>query len=169
MHAGGDRGQAVGAVVDRVRPGHDGEQHLRGADVAGRLLPADVLLAGLQRQPVGDVAVGVDRDPDQPAGQLTGQALAHRQVAGVRAAVAHRDAETLGGAAGDVGAPLPRRLQQRQRQQVGGDDDRRPGRVRGLGQRPVVADGAAGTRVGQQDAEGAGLGQVGRPAGRRGR
>ena len=165
MHAGGDRGQALGAVVDGVGAGHDGQQHLGGADVAGRLLAADVLLAGLQRQPVGDVAVGVDRDADQAAGQLAGQALAHRQVAGVRAAVAHRDAEALGGAAGDVGAPLPRRLEQRQGQQVGGDDDGGAGLVRGRGQRPVVADGAAGARVGQQDAEGAGLGQVGRPAG----
>jgi hypothetical protein len=29
-----------------------------------------VLLAGLQREPVGGPAVGVDRDADQPAGQL---------------------------------------------------------------------------------------------------
>jgi hypothetical protein len=50
VHAGGDRGQPLRAVVDGVGAGHDGEQHLRGADVAGRLLPADVLLAGLQRQ-----------------------------------------------------------------------------------------------------------------------
>ena len=83
----------------------------------------------------------------------------------MRAAVAHRDAEALGGAAGDVGAPLPRRLEQREREQVGGDDDRGPGLVRGGGQRAVVADGAAGARVGQQDAERAGLGQVGGPAG----
>ena len=164
VHPRRDRGQALGPVVDGVGAGHDGEQHLGGADVAGRLLAADVLLAGLQRQPVGDVAVGVDRDADQAAGQLAGQPLADGQVAGVRAAVAHRDAEALGGAAGDVGAPLPRRLQQREREQVGGDDDRRPGLVRGGGQRAVVADGAAGARVGQQHAEGAGLGQVGGPA-----
>ncbi len=82
----------------------------------------------------------------------------------MRAAVAHRDAEALGGAAGDVGAPLPRCLEQRQRQQVGGDDDRRARLVRRGRERPVVADGAAGTRIGQQDAERAGLGQVGRPA-----
>jgi hypothetical protein len=44
------RAQPVGAVVDGVHRGHHGQQHLRGADVAGRLLAADVLLAGLQRQ-----------------------------------------------------------------------------------------------------------------------
>ena len=83
----------------------------------------------------------------------------------MRAAEAHGDAEALAGAAGDVGAPLPRRLQQREGQQVGGDDDRRARLVGRGGQRPVVADGAARARVGQQDAERAGLGQVGRPAG----
>ena len=76
-----------------------------------------------------------------------------------------RDAEALGGAAGDVGAPLPRCLQQGERQQVRGDDDGRTGLVRGGSQRPVVADRARGTREGQQHAEGAGLGQVGGPAG----
>ena len=48
--------------------GHHGEQHLRGADVAGRLLAADVLLAGLQREPVGRRAVGVDATR-RPAGR----------------------------------------------------------------------------------------------------
>jgi hypothetical protein len=84
----------------------------------------------------------------------------------VRAAEAHGDAEALRGAAGDVGSPLPRGLQQRQREQVGGDDHRRPGLVRRGRQRPVVADGAARARVGQQDAERAGLGQVGGPPAR---
>ena len=49
----GDRAQPVGAVVDGVHAGDHREQHLRGADVAGRLLAADVLLAGLQREAVG--------------------------------------------------------------------------------------------------------------------
>ena len=70
----GDRPQPVRAVVDRVHARHHGQQHLRGADVAGRLLPADVLLAGLQRQPVGRRAVGVPGHPDQPAGQRPLQA-----------------------------------------------------------------------------------------------
>ena len=94
-----DRPQAVRAVVDGVHRGDDRQQHLRGADVARRLLAADVLLAGLQRQPVGRGAVGVDRHPDQAAGQLPLQPGAHRQVAGVRAAEAERHAEALGGAA----------------------------------------------------------------------
>ena len=45
--------QALRAVIDRVHRGDDGQQHLRGADVGGRLLAADMLLARLQRQPIG--------------------------------------------------------------------------------------------------------------------
>ena len=65
-----DRAQPLGAVVDGVHRGDHGQQHLGGADVGGRLVAADVLLAGLQRQPVRRAALGVDRDADQPAGQV---------------------------------------------------------------------------------------------------
>jgi hypothetical protein len=47
----------------------DGRQHLRRADVRRRLLAPDVLLARLQREAVGRVAVRVDADADQPPGQ----------------------------------------------------------------------------------------------------
>ena len=70
VRPGRDRPQASGPVIDRVHRRDHGEQHLRGADVAGRLLPADVLLPGLQREPVGRLTVGVRTNPDQPAGQL---------------------------------------------------------------------------------------------------
>ncbi len=49
--------QAVRTVIDGVHPGHDRQQHLRRADVAGRLLAPDVLLAGLERHAVGHLAV----------------------------------------------------------------------------------------------------------------
>ena len=48
VHLLGDPPQALGAVVDGVHRGDHGEQRLGGADVAGGLLAADVLLAGLQ-------------------------------------------------------------------------------------------------------------------------
>ena len=72
VDAPGDRGQAVGTVVTGVHRRHHRQQHLRGADIAGRLVSADVLLSGLQRQPVGRCAVGVHRHPNQPAGKLAG-------------------------------------------------------------------------------------------------
>ena len=66
----GDRPEPLGAVVDGVHRGDHGQQHLGGADVGGRLVAADVLLAGLQREAVRRAALGVDRDPDQAAGQV---------------------------------------------------------------------------------------------------
>jgi hypothetical protein len=92
----------------RRTSGHDRQQHLRGADVGRRLLAADVLLAGLQREAVRGCAVGVDGDADQAAGHLPLEPVAHRHVAGVRAAEAHRHAEALGRADDDVGAQLAR-------------------------------------------------------------
>ena len=47
MHAAGDQSQALGSVVDRVEARDHGQQHLRGADIAGGLLAADMLLTGL--------------------------------------------------------------------------------------------------------------------------
>ena len=54
-------------VVDGVHAGHHREQHLRGADVAGRLLAADVLLARLQRHAQRRLAVRVLGDADEAA------------------------------------------------------------------------------------------------------
>ena len=59
------------------------------------------------------------------------EALADGEVAGVRAAVAERDAEALAAADRDVGAELARAGQQRQREQVGGDGAERAALVGG--------------------------------------
>ena len=100
------------AVVGRVHGGHHGEQHLRGADVARRLLPADVLLPRLQREPVGGVAVRVDRKADQAAWQLALEVVPHRDIGGVRAAKPGWYPEPLRGADRDVRAKLAGRAQQ---------------------------------------------------------
>ena len=65
-HALGDATDAVGAVVDGVHARHDRQQHLGRADVGGGLLPADVLLAGLERHPQGAVSVAVRGDVRVP-------------------------------------------------------------------------------------------------------
>ncbi|KAH9400114.1 hypothetical protein TYRP_001671 [Tyrophagus putrescentiae] len=54
----GDGLQPLRAVVDGEHGAHVGEQRLRRADVRGGLVAANVLLAGLQRQPEGLIAVG---------------------------------------------------------------------------------------------------------------
>jgi hypothetical protein len=149
----GDRPQPVRPVVDRVHAGRHREQHLRGADVAGRPVPADVLLPGLQGEPVRRLAVGIHADPDQPAGQRPLQPLAHRHVAGMRSAVAERHPEALGAAHRNVGAELPRRFQQGQAQQVGSDRNQGAAPVRRRYQRTGVADRTGRPRVLDQHAE----------------
>ena len=63
--------QARRPVVHRVHACDDRQQHLRCADVGGGFFTTNVLLAGLQRQPVSRVAMGVDADAHQAARQRT--------------------------------------------------------------------------------------------------
>ena len=48
---------ALGPVIDGEHRGDDRQQHLRGADIAGRLLAADMLLARLHRHAQRRMAV----------------------------------------------------------------------------------------------------------------
>ena len=96
MDPPGDPAQAVGPVVDAIHAGHDRQQGLRGADIAGRFFAADMLLAGLQGQAQGRRAMAVDRDPHQAPGHGPLMGLAGREKGRVRAAETKRHAETLG-------------------------------------------------------------------------
>jgi hypothetical protein len=153
VYAFGDPPQPVRPVVDRVHPGHHGQQHLGRADVAGGLLPADVLLAGLQGEPVGRRPVGVLGHPHESSGQRPLEPGPHREVAGVRPAEAERHPEPLGGPGRDVRPDLAGRPQQRQREQVGRDGDQRAHRVRRLDQGGVVPHRTGNTRVLQVKSE----------------
>src|SRR5665811_722422 len=99
-----DSAQAVGAVVYAIHGCDDGKQDLRCADIGRRLLASDVLFAGLQREPVGRAAFGVDGDADQSARELTFESGSHRHERRMRAAIEHGDAETLARADDDVGS-----------------------------------------------------------------
>ena len=149
----GDRAQAAGAVIDGVHPGHDGQQNLRGADVAGRLLAADVLLARLQRHAQRAVAVRVLGDADEAPGQLAGPLGARREKGRVRAAVPQRHAEALRAAQRHVGADLAGRRQHRQRQKVRRHRDQRAGVMRAAAHGRQVRQRPVGGRVLQQHAE----------------
>jgi hypothetical protein len=106
-----------------------------------------VLLAHLERHAQRAVAEAVDRDADDAARHVALEGFARGHVAGARTAEAHRRAEALRGADGDVGAPLARSLQQGERQRVGdGRDERSAGVGRG-GEVGVVAHGAVGGRI----------------------
>ena len=98
---------------------HQQTQALVGADVGGRALAADVLLARREREHEAAPSLAVHGLSDQAAGQVADEGHARRHEAEVRAAEADRDAEALGLAAHDVGAQLSGRAQQRERERLG--------------------------------------------------
>ena len=142
-----DPHQPLRPVPDRVGGGHQRREHLGGADVARRPVAADVLLPGLHRQPEARPPLGVPRDADHPAGHPPGVLLPGGEERGMRPAGAHRHPEPLRRPHGDVRAELPRRGEQRERQQVGRRHQQRPGLVEPVGQRPEVPDPPARVRV----------------------
>ena len=154
-----DAAQSLGPVVHGVHGGHDGQQHLCRTDVRGRLLTPDVLLARLESQSVGRPVLRIDRQPDQAAGQVSLEAGLHRHEGRVWTSVPQRHAETLRRPDDHVGPPLARRLQQRQRQEVGGHGDHGAPPVGVLGEGGEVADGARAPGVLLDDAEAVALGQ----------
>ncbi len=153
VHQLGDLPHAVRAMPHRVHAGAHREQHLRGADVARRLLAADVLLARAERHAQAGPAGAVLRDADDAPGELPLVLVLRREKRRVRAAVTEWHAETLRVADGDVGAPLAGRHEQREREQVGRGRDQRARLVRALGERAEVARAAVGGRILHQRAD----------------
>ena len=153
LHPRGDAGQAFGTVVDRVHAGDVGQEHLGGADIAGGLLAADVLLAGLQCQAIGRVAVAVDGHADDAPGHVALVLVLGGEVGRVRAAETERYAKALGGADGHVRAQFAGRGEQGQGQQVGGHGHQGTGGLEGLDALAVVTDLAGGHRILEQRAE----------------
>ena len=109
VYAAGDVREPLRAMIDRVEAGDVREQGLRGADIGGRLLAADMLLTGLQRHAVGRIPVRIHGDADDPPGNLAHVNFAGREKRGVRAPVTQGHAEALGVSIDDVRAHFARR------------------------------------------------------------
>ena len=136
-----------------MEPHHGGHECRCGAYVGGCALALDVLLAHLQRHAQRTVSETVHRYADDASRKVALECLACGHVAGRRASEAHRASEPLRSADGDVGAPLGRRREQYEREQVGGDCNERSGRMRRGREVGVVAYLAVGCRVLYQRAE----------------
>ena len=146
-----------GAVIDGVHARDHREQHLRRADVRRRLFAADVLLARLQREPVRGHRrrrrrVTPTRRPGSE--RLNASRVAMNAACGPPKPIGtpkRCDEPTTTSAPHSPGG-----ASKRQCEQIGGDDDQRAVRMRGLDERAVVAHVAVGPRILQQDAERAG-------------
>mmetsp|Transcript_7428 Transcript_7428/g.12524 ORF Transcript_7428/g.12524 Transcript_7428/m.12524 type:complete len:329 (-) Transcript_7428:549-1535(-) len=127
-------------MKDTVKPGHDGQERLGCTNVRGRLFAADMLLAGLQGQPVGTIAVAVHGHTDDAARHVARIIGLRRHIGRVRATVSDRHAKALGGAHGNIRPHRPRLFQQGQRQRIGRDNADGLVRVQRVDWRCEVAD-----------------------------
>ena len=117
-------------------------ERLGGADVRGRLLAADVLLARLQREHEAAAPVDVARLARDAPGHAPQVGLGGGEEAERRAAEVQAVAERLALADGHVDAALARRLEDPQRDRVVGADDDRGRVLGGARQRGGVLDRA---------------------------
>ena len=153
VHSPRDAIEPFGPVVHRVETGDHREQHLRGADVARRLLATDVLLASLEREPHRGASGRVDRHAHESTGQRALVLVADGEEAGVGAAEHGWHTEPLRGADDDVDADLTRGTQDDQREQIGCDGDERAGTATPFDEIGIVANPTAAAGVLQQHTE----------------
>src|SRR6266446_3981651 len=111
------------------------------ADVAGRPLAANVLLAGRQRQHPAAPTVGVDGLADETSRHLADELVAAGEEAEIGAAEIERVAKRLAFNRDDVRPHLARRANRAERQDLGHDDDeQRAGVVADLRELRIIAD-----------------------------
>ena len=125
MHALGNGAQPLWPVEHGIEAGHDRQQRLRGADVGRGLFAPDMLLAGLQAEPVRPPPARIDRNAHNAARHGALQIIAAGHEGGMRPAIAYRHAKSLRRSHGDIGPHRARFLQQAQRQKISGDDGQR--------------------------------------------
>ncbi len=138
MNVCGDGGQPLGPVPGGIGGGHVGQESLGGANVRCRLLPTDVLLPGLKRQPIGGAAPVIHRDANQSAGQTAHVPFGRGHEPGMGTAETHGYAEALSRADHHVGPHLARWCQQTTGQEVGGDRHQATGLMDGFDQRRQI-------------------------------
>ena len=117
-HALGNAFQPNGAVINRIHASHHRGQHLGCANVGGGFFAANVLLARLQSQAVGWIAVDIHTHAHQTAWHGAFVVISASQISCMRATRAHGHAQALGGAHHNVGAHFAGRCEQGQGQQV---------------------------------------------------
>ena len=146
QHPPGDRRQTSRTVMHRVEAGHHREQHLGGADVAGGLVAADVLLAGLQSQAQGLAPLRIERLPHQPARDPALMGGGGGEEGGMGAAEPERDAEALTTANGNLHAQLAHWRQQHLGQGIHGGRHHHSSGAGGGDQLSRIPERTAGSR-----------------------
>ncbi|CAG9942264.1 unnamed protein product [Clonostachys rosea f. rosea IK726] len=139
--------ETLGAVVDGVEGAHVGQQSLGGADVAGGLLTANVLLASLQSKAQGRVAQSILGNTDDTSRNLALVLLGAGEESSVGTSVSQRNTKSLGAAEGNVGAELAGRLELSEGQEICGDANETLALVDEVGEALVVEDTTTGIGI----------------------
>ena len=147
MDAGGNCLESLRTVIDGIHRRHDGEEHLSGADVAGRFFAANVLFACLQRQAQGQATLCISRNSHQASGHAALVFVSRRQESGVRATISEGHPESLRRADDDVSPVFARRFDQGKRQQIGRHDRQRTFGVHEVDDRAEIVDNSIGGRI----------------------
>ena len=145
--AGRHVAQSVGPDRREVDRRREGQERLVRADVAGRLVPPDVLLARAHGHDERPPPLDVGRHADEPAGDLADERVGAGEDAQVRTAVLERDPERLALPRRDVGAVGSRRLEHGQPDRLDDRDEQGAGGVgeaADLGHRLEQARGRSG-------------------------
>jgi len=101
-----------------------------------------VLLASADGQSVALVALVIYADADDTSRHLSLEVVLGGEVSSVRAAIAHWQAESLGGTEGDIGTHFPGGLDEGEGHQVGGDSHIGAGGLDLVDELGVVVDAA---------------------------
>src|SRR2546423_598180 len=110
MDALGDCAQTAWSVINRIHGRDDREKNLCRANIAGRFVATDVLLARLQRESVSGSAFSIVRDTDESPRHVAFVLIARGKIRCVRSAEAEWDSKALRVSNRDVHAEFTRRF-----------------------------------------------------------
>ena len=119
--------QSLGTMINGIHRGNHRKKNLRRADIARRFFATDVLFTGLKGQTVGGISISIAGDSDKATGETALEFVANSKVCGMRTAISHRDAKTLGGTDHNIRAEFAGRLQQDESERITGDDSQSSG------------------------------------------
>ncbi|KAI5308362.1 hypothetical protein KEM55_005920 [Ascosphaera atra] len=145
--------EPLGAMVNSVHSRHISEQRLSSADITRSLLPTNMLLTRLQRQPQCLVPRPILRDTNDTPGDLPLILLRAREERRMWAAEAHGHTKALGVTKGDISAELAGRSQQREGHEVSSDAEHAALLVDLVREATEVSDAALGVGVLPDDAD----------------
>ncbi len=123
VHLGSDLAETVRAVVDSVHGRHVGEQSLSCANVGGGLFTTNVLLTRLEGETVGGLSTSILAETNETTRDLALDRVADGKEGGVGTTESGGYTESGSVTESNIGAPLSRRLDHGEGQEVSSSDD----------------------------------------------